>query len=138
MIPTAIVWPMIAHAALVFGVYVLLLVRRAGAVRLGSALGGFRENREEPAASLAARNNLANQFELPMLFHVVCLALIAVAAVNVVTLAAAWIFIVARYAHALEHVTVNRVPLRLAFFAASVAAAAFLWLWLALRLARLV
>ena len=73
---TAIFWPMIAHAVLVFIVYGLMFMRRKAAVVAGSVkISQFRENQNEPAESLFVRNNLANQFELPVLFHAVCLAL---------------------------------------------------------------
>ena len=56
---TAIFWPMVAHVALVFGVYWLLSARRIEAVKSGRAKPSqFRENRDEPAESLFVRNNL--------------------------------------------------------------------------------
>ncbi len=71
MSPTeATIWPMIAHVALVFCLYLLLSARRMRAVRQGQARPEqFRENREEPAASLVVKNAIANQFELPVLFE---------------------------------------------------------------------
>ena len=49
----ATLWPMIAHAALVFFLYWLLSRRRFAAVKTGSIEAGqFRENREEPVESL--------------------------------------------------------------------------------------
>ena len=47
------IWPMIAHAFLVFGLYYLLSSRRIGAVRAGTAKAEqFKENRDEPLESL--------------------------------------------------------------------------------------
>ena len=67
---TAIIWPMIAHVVLVYSIYVLIARRRRAAVRAGSAKPSqFRENVGEPPESQYVRNNLANQFELPVLFH---------------------------------------------------------------------
>ncbi len=103
---TAIFWPMIAHAALVFGIYVLMFLRRKAAVQAGSIrISDFRENRNEPAESLFVRNSLANQFELPVLFHAVCLALYATAGANVLAVVLAWVFVLSRYLHAFIHIT---------------------------------
>lgn len=132
---TAIFWPMIAHVALVFGIYVLTFRRRKAAVQAGSArISQFRENQNEPAESLFARNNLANQYELPVLFHVVCLALYAVAGAGLFALILAWIFALARYVHAYIHVTTNRIRYRQMVFLVGFVALGLMWLLLALHL----
>ena len=136
MNPAAIFWPMIAHAALVYVLYFLLLFRRKAAVRGGSArISDFRENRSEPPESLFVRNSLHNQFELPPLFHVVCLALYATAGVSLFTVVLAWVFVVSRYVHAAVHVTSNRIRYRQPLFSIGVAVSLVLWLLLAIHLA---
>ena len=93
MSPTeATIWPMIAHVALVFCLYLLLSSRRMGAVKDGRARPEqFRENREEPAESLIVKNAIANQFELPVLFYAVSILLYLVDADNPVTVAGGWL-----------------------------------------------
>lgn len=137
MSPTeATIWPMIAHAALVFGLYILLSTRRVGAVRDGRAKAEqFRENRDEPAESLVVKNAIANQFELPVLFYAVSILLYLVDADNPVTVAGGWLFVALRYAHAYVHVTSNRLRYRRPLFIASLLVAMMLWLWLAVWLA---
>ena len=50
---TAIFWPMIAHVALVYAVYVVLGVRRIGAVRTGGASANqFKTRRPNPSEAL--------------------------------------------------------------------------------------
>lgn len=138
MTQTAIFWPMILQAALTYGIYVLMSRRRQSAIRAGSArTAQFRENRDEPAESLFARNNLANQFELPVLFYAACLALHAVGAADAVAVTLAWIFVVSRYVHAWVHVTTNRIRHRRPAFIVGFFALAAMWIWLALRLAGL-
>ncbi|RST85301.1 hypothetical protein EJC49_16370 [Aquibium carbonis] len=132
----AIFWPMIAHVALVFGVYGLMAVRRKQAVDAGNArLSQFRENRDEPVESLFVRNNLANQFELPVLFHVCCLALQASGGVGAIVLVLAWFFVVSRYVHAAIHVTTNRIRHRQPTFIAGFLALAAMWAALAVHIA---
>lgn len=132
---TAIFWPMIAHVALVFGIYVLMFRRRKAAVQAGSArISQFRENQNEPAESLFVRNNLANQYELPVLFHIACLALYAVAGAGLFALVLAWIFVLSRYVHAYIHVTTNRIRYRQMAFTVGFVVLAIMWLMLALHL----
>lgn len=134
---TAILWPMIAHAGLVFAIYVLLGLRRRQAVGSGSArMSQFRENRDEPAESLFVRNALENQFELPVLFYAVCLALQASGAVDALTLSLAWLFAVSRYVHSFIHVTSNRIRHRQPAFVVGFLAVIALWVLLAVHLLR--
>ncbi len=131
----AILWPLIAHVVLVYVIYGLLSLRRFSAIRSGAAASDqFRDNVVEPAESRYVRNNLQNQFELPVLFHSVCLALLVADAVSWSVVALAWIFVVSRYGHALVQVTSNRIAHRSPFFMVGFLAVAMMWLWLGLRL----
>lgn len=136
MTQTAILWPMIGHVALVFAVYVLLGMRRRQAVMAGEArISGFRENQNEPPSSLFARNNLENQFELPVLFHAACLALVVAGAVGPVAIALAWLFVASRVVHTVIHVTSNRIRYRQPAFLAGFVLLLGLWVLLAFHLA---
>jgi len=133
---TAMFWPMIAHVALVFGIYALLNRRRTALRRAGKVTTEqFRELRDEPSESLMVRNNLASQFELPVLFHVACLLLYITDADNIATIVLAWLFIVARYAHTYVHVTSNRLRYRTPAFVVSFVMLGLMWAWLAVWLA---
>lgn len=132
----AMIWPMVAHAGLVLALYILLSKRRVTAVKAGRAtVSQFRANLEEPEDSLFVHNNLKNQFELPMFFHIGCLALFAVDGDNLGTVILAWLFVVSRYAHSYVHVTSNRVLLRRNLFMVGVASLLGMWGWLAIWLA---
>lgn len=137
MTGTAIFWPMIAHVALVVALYALLGLRRGAAVRAGRArISQFRENLNEPQDSLFVRNSLANQFELPVLFHAACLALFVAGAAGAWAVVLAWLFVVSRYVHAFIHVTTNRIRLRQPAFASGFAVLVVLWAMLAVHLLR--
>lgn len=136
---TAIIWPMIAHVVLVYSIYVLIARRRRAAVRAGSAKPSqFRENVVEPPESQYVRNNLANQFELPVLFHSGCLALYVTGGAGLVAVILAWLFVASRCVHAIVHVTTNRIRHRQPAFALGFLALGAMWLWLALHLLGLV
>lgn len=135
MNPTAIFWPMIFHVILVFGIYILMFVRRKRAVAAGNArVSQFRENQAEPSESLFVRNNLNNQFELPILFHIGCLGLFVTGNVGFLTLGLAWIFILSRYVHSYIHVTSNRIRYRQPAFSLGFLALGLMWLVLAFGL----
>lgn len=132
---TAIFWPMLAQVALIYLCYALLGLRRRRAVLEGEAEASqFRENRVEPPLSLPVRNNLANQFELPMLFFAVGLGLHAIAAVDRVAIALAWLFVVSRWLHFAVHVTSNDLRWRSPAFAFGFVILGVMWALLALRL----
>ncbi|QRM54433.1 MAPEG family protein [Sinorhizobium sp. BG8] len=132
----AIFWPMIVHAFLVLFLYGVLITRRTKAVRSGHAkISQFRENRHEPAASITARNAVANQFELPVLFYVATILLYMVNADNVVTIGLAWIFALSRYVHAFIHLTNNRLRYRRPAFFVGYGAVVLMWVWLAVWVA---
>lgn len=136
---TAIFWPMLLQVALIYAVYVLMFFRRKAAVEAGSVrISDFRENRNEPPESLFVRNNLANQFELPVLFFAVCLALYVTNGANWLTVALAWVFALSRCVHAAIHVTSNRIRYRQPAFTLGFLALFVLWVWFALHIAGLV
>lgn len=110
---TAIFWPMLAHVALIYGVYILLSRQRIKAIEAGSARSSqFRENLNEPPESLFLHNNLRNQFELPVLFYTVCLSLFVTEGVTLVTVLLAWLFVASRGLHTWIHVSTNRIRYR--------------------------
>lgn len=135
MDPVAIFWPMIAHVFLVCVIYVLLSYRRWSAMVSGAVKPGqFRTRGTEPAASATAAANLLNQFELPILFYPVCLALFVTNGVSFVAVTMAWIFVILRYLHAFVHVTSNKLRYRSSAFATGFLVLVVLWIWFALHL----
>ncbi|GAB5506408.1 MAG: MAPEG family protein [Rhizobiaceae bacterium] len=134
---TAIFWPMLVHVALVYAVYVLISKRRIAAVKAGSAKPAqFRENQAEPPESIFVRNNLANQFELPVLIYAACLSLFVTGGVTVITLALAWVFSLSRIVHAWVHVTSNRIRYRRPIFTLGYLVLAGMWVGLIVALLR--
>jgi hypothetical protein len=133
---TAIFWPMLVQVALVYAVYALISRRRVAAIKAGNARSSqFRENQVEPPESLFVRNNLANQFELPVLFYAACISLFVTGGASVVPVVLAWLFALSRVAHAAIHVTSNRLRYRRPIFAFGYFVLGLMWLWFALHLA---
>ncbi|MGE0280049.1 MAG: MAPEG family protein [Rhizobiaceae bacterium] len=133
---TAIFWPMICHVLLVVIVYVVLGIRRRGAVESGEAVvHQFKGRYEEPARSVTVANNLMNQFEAPVLFHICCLCLYVTAGVSIFTVTLAWLFILFRYIHAYVHLTSNKIRWRNMSFRVGLLILLILWIAFAAHIA---
>jgi hypothetical protein len=110
---SAILWPMLAHIAWVFMLYVWITVARARAVKSGEIdYSAFLLGREEPLAIARITRNLANQFELPTIFYALVVLLIALGQVTMFDVIAAWVFVIGRVIHTLVQTLTNNVPLR--------------------------
>jgi hypothetical protein len=109
----SILWPMLAHIAWVVLLYAWLTVARAQAVKRGEvSYSSFEFNREEPPAVARIRLNLANQFELPVIFYALVVLLIALGKVTLFDVIAAWVFVAGRVIHTLVQTLTDNVPLR--------------------------
>lgn len=132
---TTIFWPILAHVLLIYIVYCVMGQRRYFAVKSGEAkVGQYKVRSTEPSSSVTVANNLINQFELPVLFYVLCLALHLTNGVNYLTLALMWIFIASRYFHAWVHLTSNNLRLRSRSFFVGAVILLLGWIWFALHL----
>lgn len=139
MNPTAIFWPMIAHVALIFAAYVVLGIRRGDALRTGEAkVTQFKGRFEEPTSSATAANNILNQFEAPVMFHIVCVCLFITVGVGTVAVVLAWLFVLSRYIHAYVHLTSNTIKWRNQSFRLGLLILLILWIWFALHIAGMV
>lgn len=133
----AIFWPVLAQVALTLAVYYLMSMRRIAAVKAGQARARDFAIPVDPQMSATAARNVANQFELPVLFYIACLAFHQISAVDPVALILAWVFVGSRVAHAWVHVTSNNVPRRRRLFIIGFFVVAAMWLWFAIRLVML-
>jgi hypothetical protein len=133
---TAIFWPVIVQIALIYVVYYLLFNRRKAAVKAGRVrLSQLRDNVTEPEETRFLKNNLTNQYELPVLFMAGCIANYATGNAGMIAVLLAWIFVGLRITHAIIHVGQNRLRYRVPVFIAGYAVNGLLWLWLAVNLA---
>ena len=124
--------PFIGMLSLTFVVWVTLYVRRIGYMRQHRINAQALTTPEKGKALLPPKinyptYNLANLFELPVIFYALCLYLFATSSVDGIYLAAAWAFFGLRVMHSVVHCTFNRVILRFWLYAA---AALALWFML--------
>jgi len=110
---TSILWPMLAHIGWVFMLYAWLTVARQRAVKSGRIdYSCFVLGREEPLEVARITRNLANQFELPIIFYALVVLLVALGQVTIYDVIAAWVFVAGRVAHTLVQTLTDNVPLR--------------------------
>ena len=113
MSASSILWPMLAHIGWVFLLYVWLTYARWVAVKRGEVdYSSFVFSREEPLAVARIPRNLANQFELPVMFYALVVLLIALGKVTLFDVVAAWVFVAGRVIHTLVQTLTDNVPLR--------------------------
>ncbi|MBZ9871769.1 MAPEG family protein [Mesorhizobium sp. BR1-1-9] len=136
---TSIFWPVLAHVLLVYIVYGVMARRRYVAIQSGEAkVSQYKARSTEPASCVTVASNLSNQFELPVLFYVLCLMLHLTNGVNYLTLALMWIFVATRYFHAWVHLTSNNLLPRSRSFSLGAVILLLGWIWFALHLLRVV
>jgi len=113
-----IFWPVLAQVFLTLAMFIVLGARKAGAVKAGTVnrQQAALDNRVWPEGVVKVSNNIANQFEIPILFYVLCMVLYSINAAGTVAVVLAWLFVASRYAHAYVHVGSNYVPVRLRLF----------------------
>jgi hypothetical protein len=103
---------MLAQIGWTFLLYVWLTVARAQAVRRGEAEFARFAYGEEPHEVERITRNLANQFELPVIFYAVVVLLVATGKVTMTDIIAAWVFVAGRVIHTLVQTLNDNVPLR--------------------------
>jgi hypothetical protein len=130
--PFALLWPTFAMAGLVFIVWITLFVQRIGHIRrnppgqgdlsTGEAARRYFQPVEMPA------NNLANLFEMPVLFFALVPLLLMFRQVTSAQLMLAWLFVLLRAAHSLIRVGRGGVRNRFRMYAASTAVLSAMWI----------
>ncbi len=122
MATNLILLPMCAHMFLVLSLYIVLAMRKAAIARSGKVdlKAAALNNRAWPENVVRVSNNIANQFETPVLFYALTFAIIMVDRVDAVSMGLASAYVVLRFAHAWVHIRSNHVPYRMPLFAASI------------------
>lgn len=116
-----IFFPMLAQITLTLGMYIVLALRKTQALRAKTMnlKEAALDNKAWPESVVKVSNNIANQFESPVLFYALCLILFAINGVTLLSVALAWVFIALRYLHMKIHIGSNHVPKRLKVFVMS-------------------
>lgn len=133
----AIFWPMIVQALVSLWMYFPMSRARIGAVVSGKAKAHDMRlpRQKEPEEIAKFGNAVSNQFELPVLFFVVCLAAHSAGFIDTALIVLTWLFAILKAAHSSIHITSNRLKFRFRLFAAALITAIAMWIWFAIKLA---
>lgn len=134
-----IFWPMIVMALLTFIPLGMMPIKRIQSALRGETTPDdykLGESARVPADVSLPNRNYMSTLEVPVLFHVLSLALYATNRVNAVFLSLAWAYVALRIGHSMIHLTYNRVMHRLVPFAASNFVLIAMWVMFALSLSR--
>lgn len=110
--------PVLVQILITITGFMLLGVRKTRAVKSGQVdLDKTKlDNDAWPDYVLMVSNNIRNQFQVPVLFYVLCFLLYSIDAVSTAVLYLAWAFVISRAIHAYIHMSSNFVPARFSVF----------------------
>jgi hypothetical protein len=109
---------LLAQVFLTFVVYIVMIRGRFAAVRSKKVRASkYVLVEDEPSDLARMTNNLRNQFELPVIFYGLVLALVAINRVTMLDVVLAWIFVIGRIVHHFVHTRTEDVLLRPRVFA---------------------
>jgi hypothetical protein len=127
-----IIWPIFAMVLLTFAVWFTLFIQRLGHIKrnppdatdfaTGEAAGRYFQPVEMPAA------NLANLFEMPVLFFALMPLLIYTHQASAAQVVLAWLFVALRAVHSFIHIGPKKVPQRFMVYLASCAVLLAMWI----------
>ncbi len=126
----ALIQPVVALVVLT-GIVCLLMVvfRNVALIRGAASARYFRTYTADKPAEWVERptRTYMNLLELPVLFYLVCVLMLATGRFDYAQVLLAWIFVITRYVHAFIYIGFNYVPLRFTAFLAGVFTLAVMW-----------
>ena len=138
-VPTAILWPAVAMAALTFLVWCRLYYVRIGVMRRERNPAQAVASSAQSAARLSdtrASDNFRNLFELPVLFYAALGVAASTGQAHGAVLSLAWLFVAFRALHSVIQCSYNRVMHRFTAYLLGALALWALWAVLACGLLR--
>jgi len=87
-----------------------------------------------PELVIKTTRNFNNQFEVPLLFYIGCLAYLVLDITSTLALYLAWVFVILRVVHSFIHITYNHLLHRIAVFWLSFFVVFTLWVILILEI----
>lgn len=131
MSQTAIIYPLLVQVALTFVLLMWLARERVVALNTRQVRPADIALREPnwPKRTMQIGNSFQSQLEIPLLFYLVAVLALYTRMVDVVLVALAWAFVLARVAHAFIHTTHNDVRVRGPVFGVGLLILLLMWLW---------
>lgn len=106
--------PVLVQVVLTLSMFIALSMVKSRAAKSGLVNEARRGLYDDawPESVIKVNNNIRNQFEAPVLFYVLVMALFQLGAVDMAAHICAWLFVASRIVHAYIHTGSNYVPLR--------------------------
>ncbi len=116
MNPNLIFLPVLVHMLLIFSLYIRLAVaKRRSAGEVDPKVTAL-DPKAWPEQVVKISNNIANQFETPILFYVLSVILFLTDNVSVFSVSLMGLYVVSRIVHSFIHTGSNYVPVRMKVF----------------------
>jgi hypothetical protein len=128
--------PVFVQVALTFALLVWMGRARMSSVRRGETKVRDIALRQPawPAQATQISNCFDSQLQLPLLFYVLVILAWVTRQADLVFVVMAWLFVLARLAHAYVHTTSNHVPTRFWVFAVGMLVLLLMWIIFAIRI----
>jgi len=128
--------PVFVQIALTFALLIWMARARTSSVSRGETKIRDIALRQPawPAQATQISNCYDSQFQLPLLFFVLVILAWVTRQADLVFVVTAWIFVLARLAHAYVHTTSNHVPTRFWVFAVGMLVLLLMWIIFAIRI----
>jgi hypothetical protein len=128
--------PVFVQVALTFALLIWMARARTSSVSRGETRIRDIALRQPawPAQATQISNCYDSQFQLPLLFYVLVILAWVTRQADLVFVVTAWIFVLARLAHAYVHTTSNHVPTRFWVFAVGMLVLLLMWIIFATRI----
>lgn len=124
-------YPMVVMVLLILLIGVVAVKARFASVKNGELSPKYfklMHGENVPVSVIKTTRCFNNQFEIPVLFYVVCTLYISLGVENLVGIIFAWLFVAFRYFHAYVHLTYNHVMHRMLAFWLAFICVIILWL----------
>ena len=110
--------PVLVQILITISGFLLLGIRKTKALKTNNVdqEKAALDNDAWPDYVLQVSNNIRNQFQVPVLFYVLCILFYSIDAVSTIVLYLAWAFVISRAIHAYIHMNSNFVPARFTVF----------------------
>lgn len=129
------IYPLLVQVALTFVLLIWLARERIVALERKEVRPADIALREPnwPKRTTQIGNSFQSQLEVPLLFYLLVVLVLYTRMFDVVLLALAWAFVLARLAHAFIHTTHNDVRIRGPVFGVGMLILLVMWVWFAVR-----
>ena len=118
----SILLPVLIQLSLTLVMFLILGVRKTQAIKAGNVdrTKTALNNTAWPEEVVKVSNNIANQFQTPVIFYMLAITFYITNTVDTLVLVLAWVYVVSRLAHGYVHIGSNFVPARFKIFTISV------------------